>query len=356
MLIRCNMPIPVNVTQQISNSDWDEVYRADRHAMPSQSRIWSRAIASSGRFKDVSRLYHFADDSRALLPLFTQKYVPGPLSVLRSPPAAWGFGGLLSTAALTAEQVSSVMYDCAQLPCAAIQVRPNPLQDKVWSEAAAISGWADVSRNAHVLDLSGGFDEVWRNRFPGKTRSKIRRAQKAGVVVRSGNGDKLVADFDGLFRRSVERWARRQNEFSWLAKARARFRDPKEKFISMARQAESLLRIWIAYIDDTPTAGIVVLMGRNAHYTRGAMDERFISNTYANYLLQSMAIEAACGAGCEHYHMGETGGSSALAQFKSSFGASATLYSEYLHERIPLLSADRKLRSFAKSMIGFRDA
>ena len=324
--------------------------------MPSLSRVWAEVIAGSLGARNRSRHYRFSDGVEAVLPLFTRRFDPRPIRVFRSPPPAWGFGGLFSTAPLTADHLRAALDDCARLPGAAIQIRPNPLHAEAWVEAACGTGWQSVPRSAHVVDLAGGFEEVWTRRFPGSTRNKVRKAVKAGVVVESGNSEKLVDAFDTLFRRSLSRWAKAQNEFAWLAALRGRVRDPKQKFFAMARDASRILRVYIAYLEDQPVAGIVVLLDRNGHMTRGAMDKDRIGASYANYLLQKMAIEDTCAQAGLHYHMGETGASQSLADFKSRFGAEAVAYCEYRFERIPILSADRKLRSLVKKTIGFKDA
>jgi lipid II:glycine glycyltransferase (peptidoglycan interpeptide bridge formation enzyme) len=119
--------------------------------------------------------------------------------------------------------------------------------------------------------------------------------------------------------------------------------------------AGSAFRLWIARVGGEPAAAILVIQDREAHYTRGAMDERLAGPTSANYLLHSLAIREACQAGCHHYHMGETGGSSSLAQFKSRFGAVAISYAEYRFERLPISWIDERTRDLVKRVIGFRD-
>lgn len=76
----------------------------------------------------------------------------------------------------------------------------------------------------------------------------------------------------------------------------------------------------------------------------------------ANQLLHRHAIEAACQAGSRRYHMGESGTSSSLAQFKSHFGALPAAYAETYVEKVPLTAFDQKLRSVVKKVIGFKDA
>jgi lipid II:glycine glycyltransferase (peptidoglycan interpeptide bridge formation enzyme) len=135
---------------------------------------------------------------------------------------------------------------------------------------------------------------------------------------------------------------------------RGRRRDPIEKLQAIAGLGEAC-RIWAAFKDGRPAAAIVVLQGANAHYTRGAMDKELAGPTRANYLLHSLAIEDACAAGCRHYHMGETGRSESVAQFKTRFGAKPYHYAQYHLEQLPFSAVDRRLRDGVKRMIGFRD-
>jgi lipid II:glycine glycyltransferase (peptidoglycan interpeptide bridge formation enzyme) len=123
----------------------------------------------------------------------------------------------------------------------------------------------------------------------------------------------------------------------------------------MARTLGEACRVWVAWAEGQPAAAILVLQGTNAHYTRGMMDKDLAGPTRANYLLHQLAIEDACNAGCRHYHMGETGSSSSLAQFKTRFGALPHRYAEYHLERLPITAFDRRARTVVKRIIGFRD-
>ena len=111
----------------------------------------------------------------------------------------------------------------------------------------------------------------------------------------------------------------------------------------------------MAWSHGRPAAAILVLQSGNAHYTRGMMDKSLAGPTRANYLLHSLAIEQACDAGCRHYHMGESGSSRSLAQFKTRFGARPRPYAEYHLERLPITTLDRHARAVVKRVIGFRD-
>ena len=344
------------ILSDCTDSDWDCIYALDEQALPSQSSAWTKAICVTGGYAIKRRKYIFQDQTEAALCLFSKNGSISPFKIHRSPPAAWGFGGPISTRPLSSDHLRVILDDCAGLPGAAMQIRPNPLMAGIWSEAAAGSGWTALPRKAHVLDLQGGYDEVWNHRFLGRTRSLARKAERLGITVHSGSSADLVAEFDALFRMSILRWAMKQNELSWLASLRGHIRDPKRKFFEMARLCSDIVRITIARKDGKAIAGIVVLYGNNAHYTRGAMDDQAVGQSGANSLLQATAIKEACDRNCRYYHMGESGESASLTAFKAQFGAVGYAYAEYRHEHLPVLSVDQRLRTIAKKVIGFRDA
>lgn len=342
------------VTSPVPQSAWERIYHGDADALPTQSWRWAQALISTGRFADRSRLYTFDDGRQALVPLFCVIHgglFPGRLW---SQPAAWGFGGVVAEAGIDATQLRMILGDLGHASLLGVGLRPNPLHAAAWSEAA--QGWTTIERSAHVLDLEGGMANVWEQRFKPRTRTAIRKAQAAGMDIVRGRSDDLIAEFYQLFEKSVIRWAGKQREPVPLALWRARRRDPIDKFHRLAESMGDGFRLWLARHDGQAVAAILVLQDANAHYTRGAMDEDLAGPLSANVLLHYRAIEEACAGGCRFYHMGETGRSEALAQFKSRFGAVAVPYAEYLKEALPLARLTRGAKTLIKRVIGFRDA
>ena len=116
------------------------------------------------------------------------------------------------------------------------------------------------------------------------------------------------------------------------------------------------MRVWVAWKDRRPAACMIVLLGANASDIRGAMDKELAGPTNANDLLQWLAIENACRAGCRRYHLGESGPSHSLAHFKEKFGARPVPYVEYAFESIPFVRADTLIRAAVKRTLRFKDA
>ncbi|QZT62299.1 GNAT family N-acetyltransferase [Mycolicibacterium austroafricanum] len=342
--VRVRTPVPRRL--------WEEVLAADVEAMPTQSPAWIDCLCATGRFRDATRMYEMPDGSVAVLPL-----VRAVGATAHSMPQSWGYGGLISAPGPPdALLATAVLHDLASV-AARIHLRPNPIQAQAWSIGSADSGATVVPARAHILDLGGGFETVWRSRFKSSVRREVRRAEEGGVIIGTDSTGAFVPIFYELLRRSFDRWAARQGEPGWLGRMRGRRRDPLSKFQIIADVLEDRCQISLACYRGRPIAAILVLRGGAvAHYTRGAMDTSIEVPVKVNSLLHKTAIEYACRDGCLRYHMGDSGFSAGLAQFKTRFGAQQHDFAEYWLERLPVFRAQRAVREAVKSAIGFRDA
>jgi len=252
----------------------------------------------------------------------------------------------------SAQDVDAVLSELSARSTFSVSVKPNPVAAQPWIDRVPPHFLA-LPRTAHVLDLSGGLEQTWSDKFASRARTYVRKAERYSLAVESDTTGAFVPVFYDLYMRSVERWARQDNVPILKARRRAAQQDPLHKFVVVARRMKEACKIWVARLDGRPAAAIIVLrQGANASYWRGAMDEDIAGESRANYLLHSKAIEDACSNGCQWYHMGETGTSTSLAQFKTRFGSKPINYFEYRIERLPisatreaLLGAQRKLRA-----------
>ena len=324
-------------------ADWEAVLASAPRALPTQRPDWLRSVCAVDGYQDVSRLYRTGDGRRLVLPLVRRPVpgVAGRWAPLASLPVGWGPGGLVGEdGVLRPEDVRMVVADLAGAGAVDVHLRPDPASAAVWESAVP----ARVVRQpamAQTVPLDGGFDRVWRTRFRGDTRNRVRRAERAGVVVERDDTGALVPVFHRLYALSVARWAARDGIPPALARRRAARREPEQKLRTVAGDPATGCRIYGAFHDGRPVAAIVVLFPPGlwssapavgpgaAAYWRGAMDEDRAGHTYANYLLHRTAIQDAADAGCPAYHMGESAPGSPLALFKSRFGAVEQHYAGY---------------------------
>ncbi|MDX6664874.1 MAG: hypothetical protein QOG68_1080 [Solirubrobacteraceae bacterium] len=344
----------VRVTSPAPRETWAALVRDDRDALLSQTPAWMDCVVAFGSHEDASRLYELPGGRQVVLPMVRRRGLAGRLGGSASFPAGWGVGGLVAPGGVQVEDACAVFTDLASRPGLRTSLRPSPMQASAWA-AARPSGIAVVPRLAHTLDLEGGFDRVWTDRFAGTARTAVRKAERSDLTIERDTSGRLIPVLYELYERSLTRWAHQQNEPRFLARWRGRHRDPIKKLELLARELGSACRIWVAWQGAEPAAAILVLQGANAHYTRGAMDKAIAGPTRANYLLHRLAIADACEAGCGFYYMGESGTSRSLGQFKTRLGALPRAHAEYHIERLPLTAIDSGARGLVKRAIGFRD-
>jgi len=97
-----------------------------------------------------------------------------------------------------------------------------------------------------------------------------------------------------------------------------------------------------------------VLLGAKANDFRAAMNED-LKSYRAQDLIERLAVEEACQAGCRYYYMGDSGSSRSLGRYKEQFGALPYRYAEYRLERLPILAGEKVMKSVIKRAIRFRD-
>ncbi len=348
-------PLTLSGVGDAARAEWNRALGADADALISQTPAWMDCVTASGRYVDASRAYVDNDGHALVLPLARRRVLGAP-AVLHSMPFAWGTGGLVSSRSVETRDVAAVVADLrTRQPALVVGVRPPPLATETWDEVVPTK----VIRTHHMsqsVDLSGGFDEVWNNRFASTVRSHCRKAERRGVTVERDDTGRLAPVFDGLYRKSVDRWATQQHEPVWLARLRAARRDPTAKFRTVAERLGPACCVWIAWREGAPVAGMIVLThGHHSTMWRAAIDKTAARGTGASELLHKMAFEEACRRGVRFFHLGDSAPGSPLARNKRGFGATELSYVGYRFERLPVTAADQFLRRQAKRAIRFRD-
>jgi Acetyltransferase (GNAT) domain len=342
----------LSIVSPAPRDEWRAVVANDPTALPEHAPEWVDALCAVGPYRDASRYYQHSDGREFVLPMVRRTGVRGLGGSLLSYPSSWGIGGLVG-GAVDPEIIRGVLADLRTTRSQRIAIRPDPLHFREWS-AAGDSSITLISRRAHVIDLTGGADAVWL-RMSRSARRDTRVAERAGVRIETDRTGALLQDYYKLFLLSVDRWADKQHEPRALAQFRAHRRDPLVKLQAMAEHLGKAFVVTLAYVDDQPIFGNIILLGQTAHDTRAAMDKARIGATRAGELVRWRTIQLACDLGCTAYHLGESGGSGSLAQYKEKFGAQPVDYAELRMERLPYTRVDRAVRSTVKRILRFRD-
>ena len=274
--------------------------------------------------ENVTRLYETDDGRTLVLPMVRRRRLHGVVHQQGSLPPDWGIGGVLSRSPIRPEDISAV-YAALRRERGILRtvIQPSARTGPLWA-AASMPGVKSVPRLAHVLDLAGGFDTVWSERFTSGARKKVRQAERAGVTVEVDTTGALLAEFYHLREESVKRWAQQMHEPLLLSRWRARRRETLAKLQAMAAAVPSRFHLYLARHAGCTVAGLIVYHGTGARSTHSSMIKELAAPVQANYLLRRTAIEDACSAGSTHFDFGESGASKELAHFKTRFGANRT--------------------------------
>ena len=271
---------------------------------------FGRAIASAYPGYTFEPLVgEFEDGTIVLWPLvriqgkleFLRRFEAMPLSLNGFPITA---RGELTSRHLSA-LISGLRADSLELSSGALDDPPTAL---------AAGRWTVRRCTTHVLDLRGGWGEVWERRFSKKARNQCRMAWKKGVSVRTAQG---MADFEGYYETycdSTRRWGYTHPPY------------PMALFQALAGIVDSGVELKLGQVDGRTVAGIVLMHGRRSTlYWSGAMLKEAAMHSVNNALLE-VAVREACERGEAIFDFGASGELDSVREFKEGFGAVATGY------------------------------
>jgi hypothetical protein len=261
---------------------------------------------------------------------------------MESLPAFWGNGGLVAAGSPRATDVAAVWPQLIAGSHGLMRLQPGHLTAGAWNAIQPPAGVTIGSGRTHVLDLEGGYERVWKERFKSETRSGARKAERAGLDVEFDATGRLIPAFYDMYMGWIARRARERSLPGWIMQRHARNQESLRKYQAVAEALGDRCRTWIARLDGEPVAGLIMLVHRDhAFYWRGCSSREQASRTRANVLLQRLAIEEACAAGCRWYNMGQSGGVASLEHFKTRFGARPQLAPQYTFGRPPIIRMQR---------------
>lgn len=179
--------------------------------------------------------------------------------------------------------------------------------------------WAPAAHYClHVLDLRGPEDRVFDRLHPSSARRAIRRAQREGLTVETGDSEEFLASFYGLLRRTRRRHGLPPQPIEW--------------FHNLAACLPGRLAIHVARAGGRPVAAILTLSFRNTVvYKYGGSDERFHKLGAVPFLFWRV-IQDARARGFDRLDLGRSDlDQPGLIAFKEHHGAERSAMTYYRH-------------------------
>ena len=341
------------VTSPVPRSVWESLLASDEGAVVTQSLAWRDAVFASGRYQDVSLLYEFPSGRKVVLPMARRRWQPRQVAMMASWPRVWGVGGPISQGGgITPAEAAAVLDDVASRGQMHAKITLRHDADEAWlSEARQ---YRIEKSGCYVLDLAGGFDEVWQKRFRGSVRTAARKAERSGVDVEVDRSGRLLGVFSDLYERSIRRWAAQQQHVpSWVTRWRMNWVNPTspDNLALVARHFGEGCATWVARVKGEPVAAIIVLSsGAYAKGWRRAMDKELAAPVQANELLDRLSIEDACRNGHRFFDLGGAQPGSPIAASKEKLGATLHFTHELRAASPPVHAARELSRDLAKKL------
>lgn len=347
----------LNVVSPAPRPIWHKLLESDHAANIYQTPEWTDSICAVDRYVDASRLYTTPTGRQLVMPMVRRTGLPRILRVEESLPVQWGTGGLVAPGQVQPEDVTAVWADLASRHAARVRIQVENMNVQAWNASKFLPNTIIKHDLKSVIDLSGGFERVWKELFTRKARNHVRRAERAGLVVESDSTGRLVSVYYKLYLDWIKRRAEDLGLPTSIMLRRASHQEPLRKFQLVAQKFGSACNIWVARLDGQPIAAVILLIhNRHANYWRGYSNKDLAGPVPANNLLQKLAIAYACDAGCLDYNMGWSSTPS-LTEYKSSFGAIPLEFPVFTLEHIPMTKVEHaasRLKENIKQLIARR--
>ena len=304
---------------------WRGVLRDDPGATAQQTPEYFDAVVTATGGTDASRFYQLRDGRQLVLPLVRQWSRIG-LHVDAAYAVGYGYGGLLATGGLLADDVAAVVQN---LRGHSLSVRIGGAHHtrEQWSAGLSPGVIAD-QRHVHVIEVApehANDPQAFRAaQFCAKIQQKLRRAVRLGVEVEKDTSGRLVPVFYDIYRAWAERRIPRSGLPAPVARRLALWREPYRKFATVAEATGKACRVFVAWHQGRPVAASILLVhGQHAIGWRSYSIPELAAPVSANLLTQVTGIEDAVRSGCHYIDLGQSGDVASLEHYKDSLGASA---------------------------------
>ena len=160
---------------------WESLARSCGNLVATQALPWRDAVMASGAYKDVGLLYEFTSGRQVLLPMVQRRWRTPLEPTAASWPRRWGVGGPITTGgSIDPAEADAVLSHVVRRDMLGAEIHLSHIADPAWLQAA--SQYRVLTDPFYVLDLTGGFNDVWRHKFKSAIRRRCGRQSARGLT------------------------------------------------------------------------------------------------------------------------------------------------------------------------------
>ena len=272
------------VLSPVPRDRWESLTRSCPDFVATQSLHWRDAILASGAYKDVCLLYEFSSGKQVLLPMVQRRWRTPLEPTAASWPRRWGVGGpITSGGSIDPAEAAAVLSHVVRRDMLGAEIHLSHITDPVRLQAA--DQYRVLTDPFYVLDLTNGFDDVWKHKFKRTLRQSVQKGERSGLDVEVDHSGRLLEVFYGLYEKSMQRWSAMMHEPSWYTRRHVSRATPLSMLKAVAEHFGEDCTTWVAYSGSVPLAAIIVLQaGSRVQLWRAAMDKALASPTRASHL------------------------------------------------------------------------
>jgi CelD/BcsL family acetyltransferase involved in cellulose biosynthesis len=281
----------------------------------SQTPRFGEALARAfGEYTYEPWMFDFSDGRRVLLSLVRVRRRPARLRCFEGAPFGLNAAPIVTGGRLDHRHVTA-LFDRLQPDM--LHINTGATIEGPWSVSDVAGIFEASESSSHVLELEGGMERIWGERFTPKVRNQCRSAVRKGVEVREATGSKDFESYYAIYASAARGWGYAFPPY------------PRSLFEELAGLLGQGVELKLAWLLGRPIAGILLFHGRwSTLYWGAAMLKEFGSYSPHNALLRT-AIEDACQRGMKQFDFGSSGNLESVRGFKESFGARPVRYWDY---------------------------
>ncbi len=181
------------------------------------------------------------------------------------------------------------------------------------------TGTRDVEDETQILGLHRGYDDLFQG-FKPANRNKIRKAQKAEVIVRRGQSTADFLAYHGVLLDCAKNWD-------------GRVRFGREFFINLSDIQTGAVQLWLAEHEGKLVGGLLNFMHGDSVMNWGAAVLRKARAVSPMNLLHAEAVRDAVNRGLATYNFGSSAGFDGVDSFKTTFGTTRVGYNHHVLQK-----------------------